>query len=42
MKRLYSVCHADGDLRLDIVGGNRVVYRVVRMLEIVGSGIGRF
>ena len=42
MKGLDSVCHTGGDLRLDVGGGNRVVYRVLRILEDVGVGIDGF
>lgn len=38
MKGLDGLCHTGGDLRLDVDGGNRVVYRVLRILENVEVG----
>lgn len=42
MKGLDGVCHTGGNLKLDSGGGNRVVYRVLRILEDVGVGIDGF
>jgi len=38
MEGLDGVCHTGGDVRLDVGGGNRVVYRVMRILENVEAG----